>query len=114
KNTTFLMTHSRPKYLVGCLNSSLINWYFDTICASSGTGTNRWIKIYVEQLPVPIITPERSLLASNIERLIESVITQKKSNSDITSLEKQIDQLVYQLYDLTPEEIAIVERANMK
>ena len=114
KNTTFLMTHSRPKYLVGCLNSSLINWYFDTICASSGTGTNRWIKRYVEQLPVPIITPERSLLASNIERLIESVITQKKSNSDITSLEKQIDQLVYQLYDLTPEEIAIVERANMK
>lgn len=114
KNTTFLMTHSRPKYLVGCLNSSLINWYFDTICASSGTGTNRWIKIYVEQLPVPIITPKRSLLASNIERLIESVITQKKSNSDITSLEKQIDQLVYQLYDLTPEEIAIVERGNMK
>lgn len=42
--TTFLMTHSRSKYLAGCLNSSLINWYFDTICASSGTGTNRWKK----------------------------------------------------------------------
>jgi hypothetical protein len=42
--TTFLMTHAKSKYLVGCLNSFLINWYFDTICASSGMGTNRWKK----------------------------------------------------------------------
>jgi len=30
-------------------------------------------------------------------------------NTDISALEKQIDELVYALYDLTPEEIAIVE-----
>jgi hypothetical protein len=29
-------------------------------------------------------------------------------------LEWEIDQLVYQLYDLTPEEIAVVEEATQK
>ena len=29
--------------------------------------------------------------------------------TDTFALEKQIDEMVYKLYDLTPEEIAIVE-----
>ncbi len=33
----------------------------------------------------------------------------KDSKADVSKLEHQIDQLVYQLYGLTPEEIAIVE-----
>ena len=32
--------------------------------------------------------------------------------ADVSELEAEIDQLVYHLYDLTPEEIAIVEGAN--
>jgi type II restriction/modification system DNA methylase subunit YeeA len=109
--TTFLMTHSRSKYLAGCLNSSLINWYFDTICASSGTGTNRWKKIYVELLPVLPIIPQNSSVIDKIEELTDEILTTKKQiiSVDTQELEKQIDQLVYKLYDLTPQEIAIVE-----
>ena len=33
----------------------------------------------------------------------------KDSNADISALEKQIDEMVYVLYGLTSEEIAIVE-----
>jgi len=32
--------------------------------------------------------------------------------SEINQIEQQIDQLVYQLYDLTPEEIAIIEEST--
>lgn len=112
--TTFLMTHSRSKYLAGCLNSSLINWYFDTICASSGTGTNRWKKIYVELLPVLPIIPQNSSVIDKIEELTDEILTAKKQiiSVDTQELEKQIDQLVYKLYDLTPEEIAIVEGSS--
>ena len=41
-------------------------------------------------------------------------IEEKKQNpaADTTDLENQIDQLVYQLYELTEEEIAIVEGLN--
>ena len=34
--------------------------------------------------------------------------------ADTTALEREIDGLVYQLYDLTPEEIAIVEESTRK
>jgi hypothetical protein len=34
---------------------------------------------------------------------------EKASNADIFALEKQIDEMVYALYGLTPEEIALVE-----
>ena len=33
-------------------------------------------------------------------------------SADVSELEKTVDQLVYLLYDLTPEEIAIVETAE--
>ena len=35
-----------------------------------------------------------------------------EKQAQVKTLEKQIDQLVYKLYDLTPEEIEIVEGFN--
>ena len=44
-------------------------------------------------------------------KLVESVTTIKKKDpaADTSALEREIDQQVYALYGLTPEEIAIVE-----
>ena len=36
----------------------------------------------------------------------------KKKNIDTIQLEKEIDKLVYGLYDLTDDEIAVVEKLN--
>jgi adenine-specific DNA-methyltransferase len=61
-------------------------------------------------LDLPLINPiEDSQIA--ISSLVSKIIETKKQNptADITALENQIDQLVYQLYDLTEEEIKIVE-----
>jgi hypothetical protein len=43
--------------------------------------------------------------------LVDKIIETKRQTdeADTTALEAQIDQLVYQLYELTAEEIAIVE-----
>jgi len=43
--------------------------------------------------------------------LVDNILQIKKQNptADATALESQIDQLVYQLYDLSEEEIKIVE-----
>jgi len=41
--------------------------------------------------------------------LVDQILEQKKQNKDSTDLENRIDQLVYKLYDLTEEEIKIVE-----
>jgi len=107
--TTFLMTLSKPKYFVGCLNSKLLNWYFSSICASSGMGTNRWKKIYVELLPIPQITPQNRPIVDEIESLVDRIIEMKKQDLDASRYENQINQLVYRLYELTPEETKVVE-----
>ena len=71
-------------------------------------GTTRWINAYVKQLPIPSAT---KIQQAQIEQLVEQirVVKNKQLNSDVSTIEAKIDQLVYKLYDLTPNEIAIVE-----
>ncbi|MFM6205596.1 hypothetical protein, partial [Planktothrix sp.] len=65
------------------------------------------IRIY-ELSSLPIKIPPNK---SDFEKLVDQILTAKKSNpnADTTILEQQIDQLVYELYGLTEEEIKIVE-----
>ncbi|MCC6691565.1 MAG: hypothetical protein IT235_08545 [Bacteroidia bacterium] len=46
-----------------------------------------------------------------IETLVDQILTMKSKDNaaDTIELENQIDQLVYQLYELTEEEIKIIE-----
>ncbi|HVR34946.1 MAG TPA: hypothetical protein VMS21_03765 [Methylomirabilota bacterium] len=39
---------------------------------------------------------------------------QRDAEADTSGLEREIDELVYALYDLTPEQIKIVESASVK
>jgi len=108
--TTFLMTFQRPKYLVGLMNSKVVNWYFDKICGESGVGTNRWKKFYVEAIPLPEINEDSEPTVNNIENLVDQILAIKEEDpkTSISDLEKQIDESVYQLYGLTSEEIELI------
>lgn len=44
-----------------------------------------------------------------IER-VEKILSLKKKNQDTTSLEKEIDVLVYKLYELTYDEVKIIDK----
>lgn len=46
-----------------------------------------------------------------VERLVDRILAAKQQDAaaDVRGLEREIDQLVYAHYDLTPEEIQIVE-----
>ena len=48
-------------------------------------------------------------LAAKQQSLSSPFAKGELKNADTTALENQIDELVYALYDLTPEEISIVE-----
>lgn len=108
--TTFLMTGEKLKFLLAILNSRVSEWYFNLIGTTTGMGTNRWKKYKIEMLPIKIPTENQE---DEIEKLVNSIVQTKKHNpsADTTALEAQIDQLVYQLYDLTEEEIEIIENA---
>lgn len=66
----------------------------------------RFKSIYVSQ--IPIATGSQ---ADQIERLVEQILAAKQMNpnADVSNQEREIDQLVYQLYGLTEEEIRIIK-----
>jgi adenine-specific DNA-methyltransferase len=105
--TAFLMTGEKLKYLLAILNSKLSEWYFNQISTTTGMGTNRWKKYKIEMLPIKEPTETEELL---LEKIVNQILNAKKSDpkADTTALETEIDQLVYQLYELTAEEIKII------
>ncbi len=67
----------------------------------------------MRKLPIPNISPAEQ---KPFELLVNKIIDAKRINpqADTFIMEREIDQLVYKLYDLTPEEIKIVEGEKSK
>jgi len=91
------------EFLLGLLNSHLLNWYFKVFSTNSNVNGYE-----VDNLPMPNIVNVNQKTLSNI---VERILAAKGINpqADTSALEKEIDQLVYQLYGLTDEEIKIIE-----
>ena len=105
-------------YLLGVINSRAIGFWV----ANEGDKANqnlfpRITMATIKRLPIP--SPYMSngksdgvaAIQSRIASLVEKVLgaKEKDSNADTSALELEIDKLVYRLYGLTDDEIAIVE-----
>ncbi|MGL2613545.1 class I SAM-dependent DNA methyltransferase [Helicobacter pylori] len=114
--TSFILTGEHLRYLLGMLHSKLITFAFKTFYAGGGLGESgyRYKKAFTERLPIPKITYKNQELARKItdcaERILKSKEEDPKANTQ--GLEKEIDALVYQLYNLTDEEIKIIENGQ--
>ena len=65
----------------------------------------------LKALPVKMATlEEQAPFTERTEKILAA--KQKNPAADTSSLEREIDQQVYVLYGLTPEEIKIVEEAS--
>jgi hypothetical protein len=96
---------SSDRCLLAILNSQLIRFVLQQICDKVRGGFYRMKMIYVEQLPIPSATDAQQ--APIIER-VQKILAAPDS-PDVPQLEAEIDRLVYALYGLTDEEIAVVE-----
>ena len=92
------------KYILGILNSKIMNWYFR--CFSTNSNVNSY---EVEQLPIPAAT---SAQQQKIIVLVDKILATKKQDfsADTGTFESEIDKLVYDLYGLTDEEVKIIEK----
>ena len=104
-NTIFMLTGSSLKYLLAVLNSKAAQWYFEKISTTSGMGTNRWLKYKIEQLPVPVPTEKKE---KALTELVGKVLTAKNEKTDSSDLEKEIDSIVFRLYNLTFSEVKVI------
>jgi len=93
------------KFLLSLVNSRLLDFYFK----SYGKLMDYRYEYYptpVSMLRIKIANDQRKF-----EKLVEGVLAAKRTNpkADVSALEAKIDQIVYELYGLTEEEIKIVE-----
>lgn len=98
------------KYLTALLNSKCI--YFAMRKFYMGGGIEGELKTNnLEKIPIPKITTKNQELARKITDCAEQILQAKAKDpkANTQELEKEIDALVYQLYNLTDEEIKTIE-----
>ncbi|MFP6198506.1 Eco57I restriction-modification methylase domain-containing protein [Helicobacter pylori] len=114
--TSFILTGEHLHYLLGMLHSKLITFAFKIFYAGGGLGENgyRYKKAFIERLPIPQITEKNQELADKITDGTKQILALKAKDpkANTQGLEKEIDALVYQLYNLTDEEIKIIENGQ--
>lgn len=99
-----LVQSALDKYLVAVLNSKFISYYIRNFITTTHT-----LQINDGRL-IPVIIPPKKILI-RITLLVDQLIGNVKKDQEYESsvLEGQIDQIIYELYGLTEEEIKIVE-----
>ncbi|MDR1820312.1 MAG: Eco57I restriction-modification methylase domain-containing protein [Methanobrevibacter sp.] len=89
-NTSYILTINNNNlnlnYLIALFNSKLLHWYLTKISYSLGTKGIRYIKQYVEQLPIVIISKEEQEPLIKLSEMI--MVKNKELQSEIRSFHK--------------------------
>ncbi len=117
------------RYLLGLLNSGLLGWFFPNISAPFRGGWMSANRQFLSQLPFRTIDFSNSSDRARHDQLVALVdkmlllvpkLRSAKSEGDratlqnaVSATDRAIDALVYELYGLTAEEIALVEGSRV-
>lgn len=115
----------RLEFLLGLLNSKLMDFSYSLMNPEKGEALAQVKKMHVEQLPIRPIdfsNPTDKAFHDRMVQLVEQMLDLQKQlpnaktghdqthlQRQIDATDRQIDKLVYELYGLTDEEIAVVE-----
>ena len=107
-NSAYMLSGISIKYLCAVLNATLTTWFMSNTALTSGMGATRWIRSFVETIPVPKLTAAKQ---RPFIRLVDRILKAKAADPDANTseIEEEIDWLVYELYGLTNAEVAAVE-----
>jgi hypothetical protein len=114
-----------PKYILGLLNSKVLDFYLKQVSTTLRGGFFRYFTQFIEQLPIhtvnfddPADAARHDKMVTLVERMLAlhrrlatATIPADKElyQRQIEATDRQIDVLVYELYGLTEEEIGVVE-----
>jgi type I restriction-modification system DNA methylase subunit len=115
-------------YLLGLLNSKVLDFVLHSIAATKQGGYFEYKPMSVQKLPIRLIDfnqPKDKTNHKKMLKLVKQMLELQKKRAAaldseaknllsrrIEATEQQIDHLVYQLYDLTPQEIEMVEKSS--
>ncbi|KFC61905.1 Eco57I restriction-modification methylase domain-containing protein [Massilia sp. LC238] len=97
-------------FLVGLLNSRLMTYFYRLLSMEEGRALAQIKPSILNLLPVSkCFDPE---MVKQVEEKVDTIVSLVESGSQVDPNNiEQIDQLVYRLYGMTKEEVAIVESA---
>jgi hypothetical protein len=119
-NTAFCIPIDNDS-LLGYLNSKLCWFWITRHCPANRGGAYRLFNQYINKLPVDPRVLDQSDLGNLAQHAIDLVQRERKCRTDhersalqhqIEHTDREIDRLVYELYGLSDEEIALVEEAT--
>jgi type I restriction-modification system DNA methylase subunit len=110
-------------YVLGLLNSKLLTFYFQRISSPFQNGWYAYEPRYLNRIPIrtidfadPAEAKQHDRMVALVERMLElhkhtpaTPQEQERLARDIATTDREIDNLVYELYGLTDDEIKIVE-----
>jgi type I restriction-modification system DNA methylase subunit len=114
---------SNLKFILGLLNSKLINWYYVNKFTNKSNLTVNISKTFLEQIPIKIASlKEQQKLISLVDKILaknkelvsfgdKQTSETKKLKSEIEQIDKEINEEVYKLYGITDEEQKIIEES---
>ena len=126
---SILQTDGGPdlEFLLGCLNSRLISWYF--LRRSNIAQRDDFPKIVLKEtrsLPIPVVTTEKTkqadALSNEVKHMLalQARLSRSQSERESVKLKRQIvaadhriDTIVYGLYGITENEIEVIEKSEI-
>ncbi|HQJ57347.1 MAG TPA: N-6 DNA methylase [Caldisericia bacterium] len=90
------------KYLLAILNSELMSYFYSIIFNATHIGGDylHYLPIYLNSLPIRKICKEKQ---EEIIVLVDKLLAEKREE-DFKTIDSQIDDLIYSIYEITPEE----------
>lgn len=105
----YILTSSKipAKYILGILNSDLMKYYFTFIGVMTAGGAFTLKATTISAFPFCMATDMNPIIG------VVDIILKKKANnpdSDVSEEEKQLNDLVYQLYEISPDEQKLIKQ----
>jgi type I restriction-modification system DNA methylase subunit len=115
-NTIYMLSGNIKKSWLAVLNSKLMSWYYRQIASGLGEKGTRYFMQFVKELPIPESTEPLEkdvdlMLDLHKELRATSANTDKYTSlkREIGKLDREIDEAIYKLYELSNEEIRTIE-----
>lgn len=103
--TGYIIVGDNLEYLLAFLNSKLIEWAFRRFYSIELGNTGlRWLKQYVENLPIPVPTK----VSAEAQKLFRKLFDKQIKNST-PEIDNEINNFIYTLYNLSDKEIKFIE-----
>ncbi|MCH3782003.1 Eco57I restriction-modification methylase domain-containing protein [Campylobacter jejuni] len=118
-NSLFMMTLDvfSLKYILAFMNSNCYKWLITLKTNLIQTGSYAYgAKDKIERLPIPKINSKNQKLVDELINLVDEILKAKEQNKNASTqeLENKINSLTYKLYNLTEDEIKIIENKEQK